>query len=134
VVLRHEAGCSRAREIVRVARRGTLVVEVKGTAVDTSGTGAVDGGVVVYAEVGRDSLEGVFVGSPFDEGEAVKHGENTDIDSVVLDQISLWVPGRVRFVRGANLFDMIVELAEFDSVLHGRIGLGFHGRVNGTAL
>jgi hypothetical protein len=44
--------------------------------------------------VGGDSLEGVFVGSPFDEGKAVKHGENTDIDAVVLDQISLCAPER----------------------------------------
>lgn len=92
MVLGHEAGGSGAGEIVRVTGGGTLVVEVKGAAVDTSGTGAVDGGVIVYAEVGGDSLEWVFVGSPFDEGEAVKHGENTDIDAVVLDQISLCAP------------------------------------------
>jgi hypothetical protein len=127
VVLGNEAGGRSAGEILRVARGGTLTVKVEGAAVDTSGAGAVDGGVVVYAEVGGDTLEGVFVGSPFDEGEAIKHGKNTHIDAVVLQSVSLSVSERVRSHRGRNLFDVIVEFTEFDSVFVGRVAWGPHG-------
>jgi hypothetical protein len=53
---------------MRVSRGGTLSVELKGSAADTSGTGPIDGRVIGYADVGGDALEGVFIGSPFDEG------------------------------------------------------------------
>jgi len=104
-MLGHETGGSSAGEIVRVAGGGTLVVKVEGAAVDTSGTRAVDDSVVVYAEVGGDTLKGVFIRSPFDEGKAIKHGENTDIDAVVLHYISPSVPedGGALSGRGTSL-------------------------------
>jgi len=73
-----------AGEIVTVSRGGTLIVEIEAAAVDTSGTGPVCGVGAVDGEVGLDALEGVHVWSPFDEGEAVKHGKNADIDAIVL--------------------------------------------------
>ena len=51
---------------------------------DTSRTGAVGDGVIVDAEMGGHALKRVFVGFPFDEGETVEHGQNTDIDAIVL--------------------------------------------------
>ena len=51
---------------------------------DASGTGPVGDRVIVNAEVGGHALERVFVGFPFDEGETVEHGQNTDIDAIVL--------------------------------------------------
>jgi len=58
-------------------------VQIKGAAVDTSRAGAV-GGEPVDREVRLHALEGVHVWSPLDEGEAVEHGQDADIDAVVL--------------------------------------------------
>lgn len=69
---------------MRVARGRTLVVHVEGTAVDTSGTGAVGGVATVYRKVRLDALEGIHVRSPFDESKTVEHGKDADIDAVIL--------------------------------------------------
>jgi hypothetical protein len=61
-----------------------LVVQVKGAAVDTSGAGAIGGVATVYGEMRLDALERVHVWSPFDEGETIEHGKNTDVNAVIL--------------------------------------------------
>ena len=67
---------------------------------DTSRAGPVCDGVIVDAEVGGHALERVFVRFPFDKSETVEHGEDTDIDAVVL-HISLRTQHRTR--RGIRL-------------------------------
>ena len=68
------------------ARGGTLTVEVEGTTVDGTGTrGTIGCEAILDGEVGLDALEEREHGwSPFDECEAVKHGQHTDIDTIVL--------------------------------------------------
>lgn len=39
--------------------------------------------------MGLDALEGIHVGSPFDERKTIKHGKNTDINSVILNVNSI---------------------------------------------
>ena len=58
-------------------------MHVEGAAVGHSWTIAV-GRKSVDGDMGLDTLEGVHVWSPFYEGEAVEHGQDTDVDAIVL--------------------------------------------------
>ena len=73
-------------EIVTIARGRSLIMEIKRSTMHGTRTGGTTGGgeAVVDGQVRLDACEGVHVWSPFDECETVEHGQDADIDAIVL--------------------------------------------------